>query len=47
MDWVLDPKNTKQFKSFIGMIKFYQDVFKESRILVPLNILQAVTAKQK
>ena len=48
MKRVLPPKNSKQLKRLLGMINFYQDVFKRrSHILVPLNDLAGATVKPK
>ena len=48
MDRILPPTSSKQLKRFLGMINFYQDVFKRrSHILAPLNDLAAATARQK
>ena len=44
----IPPKSSKKLKRFLGMINFYQEVFKRrSHILAPLNDLAVATAKQK
>ena len=48
MERALPPTSSKQLKRFLGMINFYEDVFKRRRhILAPLNDLAAAIVKQK
>lgn len=48
MTHILPPMNSKQLKRFIGMVNFYEDIWKkQSHILAPLTNHAAVTGKKK